>query len=63
MATAFDNLAIRAWNMLADSMGGINLSGLFAVAEWLGIEDTDGLLDRLYVIKLHKPSGQDHGDT
>jgi hypothetical protein len=39
-------------------MGGIDWAGLPAVCAWLGIEDIDGLLLRLAVIKLHKPPGE-----
>lgn len=36
-------------------MGGLDWSGLDVVVEKYGIEDVDGLLDRLLVIKTHTP--------
>lgn len=48
-------MAIRIFNALQDEMGGIGWSGLDALIELYGIEDRDGLLERLIVIKTHKP--------
>lgn len=36
-------------------MGGLDWSGLHLIAAWLGIEDIEGLMLRLSVIKLHTP--------
>ena len=56
-ADPLDTVAIRCWNLLADGQGGLNWAGLELVAAWLGVDDLDGLLQRLQVIKLHKPPG------
>lgn len=34
-------------------------SGLPLVAAWLGVDDIDGLLHRLIVIKTHRPDRDD----
>lgn len=36
-------------------MGGLDWSGLPIVAELLGIQDPESLIDRLAVIKAHRP--------
>lgn len=41
--------------MLSNGMGGIDMSGLPLVCEWLGIADIDGLLMRMETIRMHKP--------
>jgi hypothetical protein len=41
--------------LLANGMGGLDWAGLPLVCEWLGVDDVDGLLLRLSVIKAHKP--------
>lgn len=46
-------MAIRVWNLLANGHGGIDWSGLPLVTELLGIDDIDGLILRLQVIKTH----------
>lgn len=51
-------MAIRAWNLLADGNGGIHWAGLPYVVELLGVRDLEALLDRLLVIKLHRPPEQ-----
>lgn len=52
-----DRMAIRAWNLLADEMGGIDYAGLPLVCAHLGVADIDGLLIRLSTIKSHKKPG------
>lgn len=48
-------MAIRVFNALSGEMGGIDWAGLpIFIALW-GIEDVEGLIDRLLVIKSHKP--------
>lgn len=49
------NEAIRAWNLLHNGMGGIDWSGLPYVVAHLGVHDASGLIDRLLIIKAHKP--------
>lgn len=43
------------WNLLADGMGGVDWAGLPLLAGLLGIDDVDGLVVRLEVIKTHHP--------
>lgn len=45
-------LAVRAWNML----GGLDWAGLDQVAEILGIEDKEALVNQLVVIREFKAS-------
>lgn len=49
-----DVLALRAWNLLANGMGGIDWAGLPLVAALLGIDDAEDLIHRLGVIKNHR---------
>lgn len=58
LPAADEAIAIRAWNLLATGSGGIDWSGLPVVAELLGVEDVEGLLTRLEVIRMHKPPEQ-----
>jgi hypothetical protein len=50
-----DLLAVAAWNALHNGQGAIDWAGLPVVASWLGVEDIDGLLHRMLVIKGHRP--------
>ena len=50
-----DELAIRAYNLLSNGMGGIDWAGLDVVAACLGISDIEGLVHRLSVIKAYSP--------
>ena len=55
-------LAIRAWNLLSNGHGGLDWAGLPVVCEHLGIDDPTSLIDRLQVIKTHRPdSAQPQG--
>lgn len=49
-------LAIKAWNLLTNGTGGIDWSGLPYVCEFLGVQDVEELIERLLVIKTHKPN-------
>lgn len=40
-------------------MGGIDWAGLDLVAAKLGIDDIEGLIERLYVIKTHRPRAEE----
>ena len=59
--TPADNAAIRAWCLLSNGHGGIDWAGLPMVCEHIGIDDIEGLMDRLEVIRSRKPpeSAQD----
>ncbi|MCZ8073849.1 MAG: hypothetical protein O9341_06925 [Paucibacter sp.] len=53
---------MRAFSMLADRQGGLDWAGLPLVSSWLGVQDLDGLMHRLNIIKLYQrpqadPSG------
>lgn len=50
-----DSAAICAWNFLSNGHGGIDWAGLPMVCAYVGIEDIEGLMDRLEVIRSHKP--------
>lgn len=41
--------------LLANGQGGFDWAGLPLLVGWLGIEDVEGLMTRLAVMKLHKP--------
>ena len=51
-------MAVRAWNMLANGMGGIDWSGLPLVCALLSVRDVELLVERLLVIKTHRPPTQ-----
>jgi hypothetical protein len=53
--TPADSMAIAAYNHLSNGMGGIDWAGLPLVVELLGITDIEGLMERLIVIKMHRP--------
>jgi len=52
-------MAIKVWNYLTDGNDSIDWAGLPVVCAHLGIDDPGALLDRLYVIKTHKPPTKD----
>lgn len=54
-----DDFAIAAFNLLSNGMGGIDWSGLEIVAVKLGIDDIEGLIDRLHIIRTHKSPLED----
>lgn len=56
---ADDLLAFRVFNLLADGMGGLRWEALPLICGWLGIDDVEGLMDRLAVIKLHRKEKAD----
>ena len=60
-ATDGDLLAMRTWNMLANGMGGLDWAGLPLAVALFGIDDVEGLLYRLQVIKSHRPPGAADG--
>lgn len=48
-------MALAAWNALHNGQGGIDWAGLPIVAAWLGVRDVEGLMQRLVLIKSHRP--------
>lgn len=57
-----DLIAQRVSKLLANGTGGYDWSGLPLLVDWLGVTDVEGLLQRLAVIRTHKP-GHLHHDT
>lgn len=57
-----DDVAIAAYNMLSNGMGGIDWSGLDLAVERFEIEDVEGLIDRLVTIKNHQPPEDLHDE-
>lgn len=53
--TPEDDMAITAFNFLANGSGGVDWAGFELVVGMLGIEDIEGLVHRLLIIKTHKP--------
>ena len=45
--------------MLSNGMGGLDWAGLPVVAAYWGVTDMEGLMHRLYVMKIHQPPEQD----
>lgn len=45
--------------MLGNGMGGIDWSGLEVLAARFGVEDIEGLIDRLEVVKNHDPKREE----
>lgn len=61
--TTDEVLAIRAYRMLSNGMGGFDLgAGLDTVIDLLGVEDVDLLIHRMEAIKYHEAPGRG-GDT
>ena len=54
-------IAVRAWRLLSNGMGGIDWAGLPVVTEMLGIEDVQELIGRLLVIRSYKPEDSQDG--
>lgn len=53
-ATAADHIALEAFKYLVTYGGSIDWSGLPVVAELLGVDDIEDLIERLMIIKLHR---------
>lgn len=53
-ATDLDRMAIRIHNLTANGMGGIDWSGVWPLAELLGVADIDDLVVRLETIVTHR---------
>ena len=53
--TDADNTAISIYNACASGMGGMDWAGVELLAALYQVEDVEGLLERLVVIKAHTP--------
>ena len=47
--------------MLSNGMGGFDWSGLEFACDYMGITDTEMLVERLMVIKAHRPKDERDG--
>lgn len=47
--------ARRAYNMLANGMGGLDWAGLEVVAEVLRVDDVERLIECMHVVRWFKP--------
>jgi hypothetical protein len=52
-------MAIKAYNLLANGMGGIDWAGIPLVFGMLGISDPEPMIERLGAIKTHQPPRAD----
>lgn len=49
-------LAIRAWNLLSNGMGGLDWQGFDRIVRHLSIDDEEWLIESLNAIRSHRPS-------
>lgn len=56
------NLAIKAWNLLGNGMGGVDWAGFPYVVELLGVQDPEQLMGHLLHIKAYRPP-EDNDET
>ena len=56
--SAHDALALEAWALLGNGMGGIDWAGLPLVAALLGVSDVERLVHALRVLRTHQPPGR-----
>ncbi|HMQ71350.1 MAG TPA: hypothetical protein PKA84_01610 [Rubrivivax sp.] len=50
---------MRAWNLLATGAGGFDWAGLPLVCGLLGVREPEMLIERLLIIKTHRPPGRE----
>jgi hypothetical protein len=48
-------VAFLIYRLLANGMGGVNWEGLPLWCGYLGVQDVDGLMQRLVAIRMHAP--------
>lgn len=59
-----DRAAIAVFNMVSNGMGGIDWGAVPFACDYLGVEDVDVIVERLLVIKSHKPKDErGHSNT
>jgi hypothetical protein len=54
-----DDVSLLIFNALSNGMGGVDWSGIELMAAKYGVEDIDGLTDRLITIKTHRTPDED----
>lgn len=53
--TADQAIALQAFTLLKNGMGGVDWAGLPFVVEHLGVQDVPALIDALHTIKTYSP--------
>lgn len=53
--TADQAIALQAFTLLKNGMGGVDWAGLPFVVEHLGVQDVPALIDALHAIKTYSP--------
>lgn len=53
--TADQAIALQAFTLLKNGMGGLDWAGLPYVVEHLGVQDVPALIDALHTIKTYSP--------
>lgn len=48
-------MAVKVWNACANGMGGVDWDAVLLFADHYGVTDIDMLVERLLMIKMHKP--------
>lgn len=59
-ATSDDVLAFKVHALLGNGMGGLDWSGLPLACARYGVRDVAGLIDRLLILKTHRPDDKDN---
>jgi hypothetical protein len=54
-------MALQIAAALSNGMGGIDWAGFPLMVAKFGVDDVDGLIERLVVIKNHQPPKEDDG--
>lgn len=55
--TAQDRQAVQVFNATANGSGGIDWQAVPLFAAFFGAHDVEGLIERLLVLKSHRPPG------
>ena len=48
------------YRLMANGAGGIDWAGLPLLAGWMGVQDVDGLMQRLVAIRMHRPAKENN---
>jgi hypothetical protein len=60
--TEEDDQAIRAWNLMSDGNGGVRWDALDLAVQMYDVADVPGLVQRLVIIKTHRPPEKPDGN-